>query len=213
MIRSLAAAGITAAALSLAILPAPAAAQDVTLSYGAALSSDYIVNGLSQTGGRPAIQPYVEVGFGGFYAGLWASNVRFPDSRDRVEVDLYAGFANSVGALSYDLGYARYFYDRTGNCCGEILLFMEVEAPYGATFFTDLAYDPSAESLTASVGSGYTFAGGLTVSAEVGRQQQSHNFWNIGGSMALNEFTSVDLRAHDTNITSARLVATVSFDF
>ena len=209
MIRPLA----TAAALSLAALPVAATAQDVTLSFGVAITSDYISRGLSQTGGRPAIQPYAEVGLAGFYAGIWASNVRFPGDRDRVEVDLYVGFANEVGQFSYDIGYARYFYDRSGNCCGEILLSLGTEAPFGASFSTDLAYDPSAEIWAGSLGAAYSFDGGLTVSAEVGRQQSSHNFWNLGLGMEVNEFTGLDLRVHDTNVTGARLVASVFFDF
>ncbi|WP_201157903.1 TorF family putative porin [Rhodobaculum claviforme] len=201
----------TAAALALALLPLSANAQDVTLSFGAALSTDYLVSGQSQTGGRPAFQPYVEVGLGGFYAGVWASNVRL--DRDRTEVDLYAGFRNSVGALSYDVGYARYFYNRSGNCCGEVLLSLGYAAPYGMTFLGDAAYDPSAEILTASAGAEYVFPAGWSVSAEVGRVEKSRNFWNVGVGMALNEITSLDLRVHDTNISSALVVGTVSFDF
>ncbi|MGY6632275.1 MAG: TorF family putative porin [Alkalilacustris sp.] len=209
MIRSL----LAATALGAAVLPGAAAAQEPTFSFGAALTSDYISRGLSQTGGRPAIQPYAEVGLGGFYAGVWASNVRFADERDRAEVELYAGFANEVGALSYDVGYARYFYNRSGNCCGEFLLGLGFAAPYGMTFVADAAYDPGASILAASVGAEYTFAGGWNASAEVGREQASHNFWNVGVGLVLNPVTSFDLRLHDTNITSARVVGTVAFDF
>ena len=210
MIRTLAA----SAALSLAILPSAGAAQDVAVSFGATLTTDYISRGLSETGGRPAIQPFVEVGVGGFYAGVWASNVRFGDgSGDRVEVDLYAGFAGSAGALSYDIGYARYFYNRSGDCCGEILLGLELDAPFGAQFGTDLAYDHTDRNWAASVGAGYMFPTGLNVSAEAGRVQRSHNFWNVGAGMDLKPQTSVDVRLHDTNITSPRVVASVAFGF
>ena len=211
MIRPVAAAAAATLALSASALPA--AAQDVALSFGVAVTTDYISRGLSQTGGRPAIQPYAQVDVAGFYAGIWASNVRFPGDNDRVEVDLYAGFANTVGALSYDVGYARYFYNRSGDCCGEFLLGLEMEAPYGATFSTDVAYDHRFDIWTGSLGAGYAFANGLGVSAEVGRQQRSHNFWNIGLGMALDQTTSFDLRVHDTDITSARLVGSVFFDF
>ncbi len=198
---------------ALALLPAAVAAQDVAVSFGATLTSDYISRGLSQTGGRPAVQPFVEVGLGGFYAGVWASNVRFPGSDDRVEVDLYAGFADSVGALSFDIGYARYFYNRSGDCCGEFLLGLEVAAPYGATFGTDVAYDHTSRVWAASVGAGYVFPMGLGISTEFGREQGSHNFWNVGAGFEVNPQTSLDLRVHDTNITSARLVASVAFGF
>ena len=209
MIRPL----VASAALALSALPGVAVAQDVTFSFGAALTSDYISRGLSQTGGRPAIQPYAEVGVGGFYAGVWASNVRFEDSDDRVEVDLYAGFAGEAGPLSYDAGYARYFYNRSGDCCGEFLLGLELQAAHGARFGTDLAYDHTSEIWAASIGAGYMFPMGLDVSAEVGREQGSHNFWSVGAGLDLNPNTSVDLRVHDTNITSPRLVASVAFGF
>ncbi|MGY6411876.1 MAG: TorF family putative porin [Alkalilacustris sp.] len=209
MIRTLAA----SAALAVALLPSAVSAQQVDLSFGATVTSDYISRGLSQTGGRPAVQPFVEVGVGGFYAGVWASNVRFPDSRDRVEVDVYAGFAGVAGPVSYDIGYARYIYNRSGDCCGEILLGLELDAPFGARFGTDLAYDHRARNWAGSVGAGYVFPGGVNVSAEVGREQGSHNFWNVGAGLDLNPQTSVDLRVHDTNITSPRLVASVAFGF
>ncbi len=210
MIRSLAA----SAALSLALLPSMGAAQDVAVSFGATLTTDYISRGLSETGGRPAIQPFVEVGVGGFYAGVWASNVRFDDgSGDRAEVDVYAGFAGSAGVFNYDIGYARYIYNRSGDCCGEFLLGLEMEAPFGAQFGTDLAYDHKERNWAASLGAGYMFPAGVTVSAEAGRVQRSHNFWNVGAGLDLNPQTSVDLRVHDTNITSPRLVASVAFGF
>lgn len=209
MIRSLVASG----ALALALLPSAGAAQDVDVTFGTTVTSDYIFRGLSQTGGRPAIQPFVEVGAGGFYAGLWASNVRFDDTGDRLEVELYAGFAGAAGALSYDIGYARYWYNRSGDCCGEFLLGLAVAAPFGAEFTSDIAYDHTDDVWTASLGAGYLFPGGVTVSAEVGRVQGERNFWNVGAGIDLNPQTSFDLRVHDTNVTSSRLVASVAFGF
>jgi uncharacterized protein (TIGR02001 family) len=202
-----------AAALGLLALPAGALAQDVSVYAGVALTTDYLSNGLTQTDGKAAVQPYVEVEVSGFYAGIWASNVRFPGEDDRIEVDLYAGFRNSVGAFSYDIGYARYFYDDSGNCCGEILLSLGLDTDVGMSFGTAFAYDPSDKILTSSISAAYGFNDAVSVSAEAGRVQNSHNFWNVGGSYAFNDMASFDLRVHDTNITKTRVVATLSFDF
>ena len=92
--------------------PAPAPSP-WDIAFGTALTSDYMLRGISQSGHLPAVQGYTELDFTAtpwltLYAGVWGSS-------------LYNGFAaaefdNSVGArLSYDkfgldLGYVYYAY-------------------------------------------------------------------------------------------------------
>ena len=86
-----------ALALALALLPMAAAAQEdmaaeeaaSPLSWTAALTSDYIFRGVSQTNEDPALQVGLTYDFGnGFYAGAWSSNVDYaPASTADVEVD------------------------------------------------------------------------------------------------------------------------------
>lgn len=91
-----------------------------TLSFNAALTSDYRYRGISQTRLRPALQGGVDVTHtpSGLYAGAWASTIRW--TRDAggdgdIELDLYAGKRGELpGALSYDLGVLRYLYPDNG---------------------------------------------------------------------------------------------------
>lgn len=83
--------------------------EDFDVAFGAAVTSDYISAGISQTDGNPAVQGYVEANYNIFYVGTWASNVDFGEESD-VEIDLYAGIRPEFDRAAFDLGYAHYFY-------------------------------------------------------------------------------------------------------
>ena len=106
-----------------------APAPDITDAYNIGLYSQYIFRGMTQTGGKPALQGGVDLTHSsGLYAGLWASNIswlRDPygvNVRDpgtsyyakdgHLELDIYGGyrytFANGVGI---DVGALRYQYE------------------------------------------------------------------------------------------------------
>ena len=46
----------------------------------------------------------------GFYAGTWAADVGGDIAGDGLEVNLYTGFARSVGDFNYGIGYTGYYY-------------------------------------------------------------------------------------------------------
>ncbi|MFD1911767.1 TorF family putative porin [Halodurantibacterium flavum] len=205
-----------ALALAAGAFGSSAQAQQLSFSGGATLTSNYISDGITQTQGDPAFQPWIEVESNGFYGGLWFSNVDFADSRDRLETDLYFGYrGETMGGLSYDLGYARYFYNRSGDAGGEFLVSLGADMADGFSLGTDLAYDPDEQDLTASIGLGFTSFQGISVSGEVGRSQpNSNNFWNVGVGYDITDYLGVDLRYHDTNTTAGivNLSGTVTFD-
>src|SRR5665213_1333828 len=82
-------------------------------AFGAALTSDYMLRGISQSNHTPAVQGYTELDFTAtpwltLYAGVWGSS-------------LYSGFANaefdnsvggrfSFGQFGLDIGYVYYAY-------------------------------------------------------------------------------------------------------
>lgn len=71
--------------------------------------TDYRFRGVSQTGQEPAIQGGIDWAHdSGFYIGGWGSNVDFADAH--MELDVYAGYANSVGNFSYDVAFLYYWY-------------------------------------------------------------------------------------------------------
>ncbi len=91
-------AGLVTAGLPLA------AAADVELN--AALSSDYVFRGFTQTDNDPALSGGIDWSHAsGFYAGSWASGVS-----KGAEVDFYVGFGGEAGAFGYDIGAITYEY-------------------------------------------------------------------------------------------------------
>ena len=92
-----------------------AGAQDVSVSTGVDLVSDYVFRGVSLA--DTAVQPYVELGVGNFTVGAWASTGLGDTSiLAGDELDLYAGYSVPLdGALSLDLGVTYYHYPQGGD--------------------------------------------------------------------------------------------------
>lgn len=97
--------------LVLTLAAAPAAAADFTGT--AALTSDYVWRGTSQSNEDPAVQAGFKVaGDSGFYAQAWGSSVEFaPETRASSEVDLVVGWSGALNdALALDVNLTRYWY-------------------------------------------------------------------------------------------------------
>ncbi|HEY9145090.1 MAG TPA: TorF family putative porin [Thiobacillus sp.] len=92
----------------------PASPHTLTANIG--LTSNYVFRGISQTGGKPAIQggfDYTHAS--GLYVGTWGSNVSWLTefqgyTSGSMELDLYGGYRNTIGPISYDVGAIRYMY-------------------------------------------------------------------------------------------------------
>ncbi len=100
------------------------------LSANAAITSNYIWRGITQTMDESAGQGGIDWGHdSGLYAGTWVSNVAFDvdNSGNGYEMDVYAGFAGEAGALAYDVGVITYQYPITPE-------FNYTEAYISATF-------------------------------------------------------------------------------
>jgi uncharacterized protein (TIGR02001 family) len=87
----------------------PAEPRRCTFSANAALTTDYVFRGFSQTAEGAAIQGGFDATCGMFYAGVWASSLD-TDGLAGMELDLYAGVKGTVGKISYDLGVIYYAY-------------------------------------------------------------------------------------------------------
>lgn len=101
----------------LAALASPCVAQagDFQFTPNVGVVSDYLVRGISQTSGRPALQGGIDMTHkSGAYLGVWGSNVSWitdtgATGTANLEVDTYAGYKNTyAGDYNYDLGYVRY---------------------------------------------------------------------------------------------------------
>lgn len=216
-------------------------AADWTISGGATMTTDYVLRGFTQTREKAAIQPWVELGTGIFYVGVWGSNVDFgplPPTAD-IEVDFYGGVRPALGFAEFDFGFIYYTYPGASDLPGGEFNYVELKAGVSV---------PLTEAITASgtvyhspeffgeVGAATAVEAGLeialphdfAVSGTLGRQTFSNNalagpdwtYWNVGVSWS-HEAVTLDLRYHDTslpragcrNVCDGRVVGSVSFEF
>lgn len=168
-------------ALAISLLAAPAVAQSykdgpAPMSPARALewtanvgvTSDYVFRGFSQSAEKPAVQGGIDVTYGIFYAGVWASGIDFGETgagRDiaNVEVDLVAGFKPKWGPLTFDFGVIYYMYPKAVDP-GFELNYLEVkagvsyEAWKGGTLAGTVFYSPE---YTGKTGDVWTFEGSV----------------------------------------------------
>lgn len=102
--------GVVLCVLVLGVAPA---AQAVQTSGNAALLSDYVWRGTTQTQGDPAVQAGFKVaGASGIYGMVWGSNVEFaPETHASSELDFIVGWSGALSdtfALDVNLTHYRY---------------------------------------------------------------------------------------------------------
>lgn len=153
---------------------------DKNFTGNVAMASDYVFRGISQTDSNPAVQG----GFDytspvGLHVGAWASNVAFGGG---IEMDWYAGYANAVGGLTYDVGAVYYAYPKSHDDpeidfwegfvklgyaleIGSVSPTLSVGYSYSPDFFGE---DGAAHYVNGKVQVGLPYA--LSVAAEVGYQ-------------------------------------------
>ncbi|MFA6264745.1 MAG: TorF family putative porin [Pseudolabrys sp.] len=120
LLSALAAVALSAAPAFAADMPvkakkmvAPVYVSPWDLAFGVAMTSDYELRGISQSGHRPAIQGYFEGRYNAadwlqLYAGVWGSSLYtgFADA----EFDISGGGRFTFGNFGLDLGYVYYGY-------------------------------------------------------------------------------------------------------
>ncbi len=106
------------AVLLLAAMPVISSAQDASaeagsssFSWNAAVTSEYLYRGISQTDDQPAIQAGAGYAFdNGIYVGAWASNVDFNEGTD-AEIDTFIGWNRALSdSATLDVQLLRYNY-------------------------------------------------------------------------------------------------------
>lgn len=101
---------ISLALTSLLTLTSITSYAEVTANMAA--NSNYYWRGVTQSADQAAVSGGIDYSNDtGFYAGGWASNIDFgPTTSASYELDLYAGFSQSIGEITYDVGYLYYAY-------------------------------------------------------------------------------------------------------
>lgn len=230
--RTLYATTTTLAALAVAA-PTAGTAQEFGVNAGFAVVSEYVSQGLKFSDG-PAVQPYVELSYGGLYGGVWATNgdenLLFADS----EVDYYIGYRGEVDAFYYDFAVDYYtFQDSTFPPPDDTISYEEylISAGYAVNlqlYVTgNVAYAPEFETTDLSVDVDYfTNLPGLAIAASYGSVSSAidgadeWNYWSFGGTYALTDNITLDLTYHDSDETGdfiegadGLIVAMLSFDY
>ena len=85
------------------------AADPITVTGSAALTSDYLFRGVSQTSNNAAVQGAMTFTHeSGVYASLWGSSIA--SSAGGLELDTLFGYGGKAGEVAYDVGFMRYNY-------------------------------------------------------------------------------------------------------
>ena len=223
--EALALAALTGAAL---LLPATVSAEASPFSANAALTTDYVWRGVSQTLEDPAIQGGFDFNHdSGFYAGVWGSNVDFGGD-EHLELDYYAGFAGETGGIGYDLGILYYdYFDDTDTSWPEIYAKLsydfDVAALEGGIAYSDDVGNSGTDEIyyhvSASVPLGSVFSLGATVAYQDLDEEfgESYTHWQLGVGASYGGL-DFDVSYHDTDLddnelAEERVVFTVSKSF
>lgn len=189
------------------------------VAFGVAVTSRYMSRGTALSKG-PALQGYIEPSYGIFYAGAWFSTITGDlggvVSEDDIELDLYLGIRPEFGNLSLDIGYARYLYDQSGDCCGEF--YAKATYAFNDTFSAggEIYFDPNSDATYGVLNGSIALPHDFSFSAAVGTYLDSKSDdvvdWNAGISYTFNDLVTLDGRYHDSNVDPARFVVSISFD-
>lgn len=196
-------------------------AREFSWSTTLGATSDYVFRGLSLNNEDPAAQGSIDMSYGIFYAGAWASNVSGAGYQP-MELDLYAGIKPVVGQFTFDFGVIGYLYPVTSV---DSLDYVEFKAGVSTELVKSLTgtlvmyYTPDqanfAETWTVEGTLAYTLPQlGIftpTVSGTVGYAEDTDNagafsgftdsyvYWNAGLALAVEKFT-FDFRYWDTDL-------------
>jgi len=175
-----------------------------SLSFNAAVTSDYRYRAISQTRLQPAVQGGVDFvhNGSGLYVGAWASTIKWTSDAGGdgdVELDIYAGKRGEVApGVGYDVGVLTYVYPSNGLARVPGFVTANTTELYG-----QLSYGPALVKYSHAVtdlfgfvdskNSGYLdlsanldAGNGFTVNLHAGRQRIAHNNaasytdWKIG---------------------------------
>jgi uncharacterized protein (TIGR02001 family) len=204
---------LSSVAVAAALAAGPALADGLTASGSVNLTSRYFSYGLPQSTGA-AIQPSVEFGYNGFYAGIWASNTSSKLIGNSTEVDLSFGYRHDYGPVSMDLGYVRYtYYGPQNNCCGEAVLNLSTTPVKGTDLGYRLSIDPKSKVANNSVSITQAVMPKMSLNASVGKVAHAQTYWQFGGSYSVTDDTSVGLNWYDTTVTKGLAVLSLTYNF
>jgi uncharacterized protein (TIGR02001 family) len=221
--KSLGAAGVALLAMAAPALASdmtpPPAEREFSWSVNAAITSDYVFRGISQTDNDPGLSAGADFAYGILYAGFWAANVDEDISADNIEIDYYGGIKPVLGPATFDFGVLYYTYPGAEVAVGdpETLEFKaavsgEILPKLSAT--AALYYSPE---LAGDLGEYFVYEGTLayalpkigvfdpTISGTIGAYDYDdaantdYTYWNAGVGFGWDNFV-FDFRYWDTDV-------------
>ncbi|MCC5963112.1 MAG: hypothetical protein JJU09_08285 [Rhodobacteraceae bacterium] len=221
---------IFALATALGVSTSAASAMDIGFGGEVSLLSDYVASGESQTGRRPALQfEGYAYHSSGFYAGIFLSNVAFSEQwtdyyfgfpieiDDSIELGLFAGWEYDTDfGLSVDVGYERYFYDDSGDCCGLLYLGARYDVSDMVEVGSRVTWNPDSGNTNIRATMAVYPMDEIGLRAMVGRNQGNFDpdpddpfsrndapsavtYWNVGVDYFVTDSVRVSLDYHDSN--------------
>jgi uncharacterized protein (TIGR02001 family) len=187
-----------------------ASAAEFDFSVNAAITNDYVFRGVSQSDGQVTPQGGADATYGIVYGGVWASGVDFGDSTD-AEVDVYGGVRPVYGGFNFDVGFVYYGY--VDQPTGSPWDYWEVKGAVShavgkgsvgaVVFYSPEFTGKTGDAVYAEVNASYPIMEKISVSGGFGHQEidlaPSYNTWNVGGTFAISDKISLDLRYWDTD--------------
>lgn len=159
-----------------------------TITYNAAVSSDYRYRGLSQSRLDPAVSGGADYTHNptGLYVGTWLSSIKWTKDLGgdgNVEWDIYGGKrGNLTSDVTYDVGGLYYFYPDNGLKPNANTFELYGQLGYGPAYIkyshslTNLfGTADSKQSGYLDVGANIDVTNGFVVNVHVGRQRLRHN--------------------------------------
>ena len=166
---------------------APAAAAPASsLSFNAALTSDYRYRGISQSRLKPAISAGADYSHAsGLYVGTWLTSIQWikdAGGRASAEWDVYGGYKGTAGPISYDVGVLRYMYPdhklsispNTTEIYGGVTWEM-LTVKYSHSVTNLFGFDNSKNSGYLDVSAAFDLGNGWSLTPHIGRQWIKNN--------------------------------------
>jgi uncharacterized protein (TIGR02001 family) len=205
---------VVSTAMIALFVPQALLAKGLTFGGGVTITSNSLSDGLSETGNRPAIQPSFELGKNGFFAGVWASNLK-DDGGNRAELDLTLGYrGETVAGLGYELGYTQHFYDKTHGASSELAVSLGFPVTDRLSVSGEVSYDLAEKTLGENLGAEFKLADALTLHADVGRADPDASVnWGAGVGYAIDDRTTLDFQVQDTASTSPLAALSLTYAF
>lgn len=205
----------SAGCIGLLTLAAPANAAELT--GNAALTTDYVFRGITQTQGDPAVQMGVKLASdSGFYGAIWGSTVEFPgDTGASSEIDYVAGWGGQLAAdwaLDVNVTYYDYPSARAELDSPELI----VTVTYRDNSWLMLGYSPDVfatgeTGIYAQLGAKFPISDALRIEAAIAHYAlddaygDSYSHAQLGAVWAFKAPFEVRVTAHGTDSAAKRI--------